>query len=190
MDISCEGPCVDASLEPSPAEAAAAGAAPGPVRNDGLFMRTWEGATYFKSPTGDVDVVLDSTGFVGGDQTARLLPVTPEFMLNFPAPRPDQVDIDWNNLFGTVVSTGADGLYLFVRDGHVALATTLGRSDYGVGETGFVGADNIPRRLDSVPRFLSDDPFPIPELFTQSDTRILQLFGATLGQPGQEICRL
>ncbi len=191
MDISCEGPCADASLEPLPAEAnPAAPGAPGTNRSDGLFMRTWQGATYFKTPSGDVEVVLDATGFAGTDQTARLLATAPEFMLNFPAPRPDQVDIDWNNLFGTQVSTGADGLYLFVRDGHVALATTLGRSDYGVGETGFVGADNIPRRLDSVPRFLSDDPFPIPEFFTQSDTRILQLFGATLGQPGQEICRL
>lgn len=189
MDISCEGPCVDASLEATPAEASPPGAT-GPNRNDGLFMRTWQGATYFKAPSAELEVILDNTGFVGNDQSARLLATAPEFMLNFPAPRPDQVDIDWNNLFGTQVSTGEDGLYLFVRDGHVALATTLGRSDFGVGETGFVGADNIPRRLESVPRFLSDDPFPIPEFFTQSDTRILQLFGATLGQPGQEICRL
>ena len=153
-------------------------------------MRTWLGATFMQGPSGSLEVVLDATGFAGADQNARLLAGIPEFMLTFPAPRPDQVDIDWNNLFGTQVSTGADGLYLFVRDGHVSLVTGLGRSDYGIGETGFIGADNIPRRIEPVPRFISDDPYPIPESFSQSDTRIIQLFGATLGQPGQEICRL
>ncbi len=191
MDLSCEGPCADPSLEPLPAPATPPVAgAPGPDRNDGLFMRTWLGTTYFRVAAGDLDVNTDSTGFVGNDQTARILPATPEFMLNFAAPRPDQIEMDWINLFETQTSTGADGLYMFVRDGHVALSTPLGRSDYGVGETGFVGADGIPRRIEPAPRFISDDPFPIPETFTQSETRILQLFGATLGQPGQDICRL
>ena len=189
MDISCEGPCVDASLESTPGTPSGA-TAPMPDRTEGLFMRTWLGATFMQGPSGALEVVLDTTGFAGADQNARLLAGIPEFMLTFPAPRPDQVDIDWNNLFGTQVSTGADGLYLFMRDGHVSLVTGLGRSDYGVGETGFIGADNIPRRIEPVPRFISDDPYPIPESFSQSDTRIIQLFGATLGQPGQEICRL
>jgi hypothetical protein len=189
MDISCEGPCIDESLQAASA-ATEGGAAPIPGQGDGLFMRTWQGTTYFRVPAGDLDVPLESTGFVGSDRNARLLASAPEFMLNFPAPRPDQIEIDWENLFGTRVSATEDGLYLFMRDGHVALGTVLGRSDFGIGETGFIGVDNIPRRLESVPRFISDDPFPIPEFFSQSDVRILQLFGATLGQPGQDICRL
>ena len=190
MDISCEGPCVDASVEPTSTGSEAGAAALMPERSEGLFMRTWQGTTYFQAASGELDVVLDSTGFVGPDKNARLLASAPEFMLNFAAPRPDQIEMDWENLFGTRVSAIEDGLYLFVRDGHVSLSAVLARSDYGIGETGYIGADNIPRRLESVPRFISDDPFPIPELFTQSDTRILQLFGATLGQPGQDICRL
>ena len=190
MDISCEGPCVDASVEATSVGSEAGAALPIPAQIEGLFMRTWQGTTYFQAAAGELDVILDATGFVGPDRNARLLASAPDFMLNFPAPRPDQVEMDWENLFGTRVTGIEDGLYLFVRDGHVSLATAAARSDYGIGETGYIGADNIPRRLESVPRFISDDPFPIPELFTQSDTRILQLFGATLGQPGQDICRL
>lgn len=191
MDISCEGPCVDASLEAAaPGGGTATGGGASPDRADGLFMRTWLGATYLQGPGAPLEIALDSVGFAGADRNARLLAGIPEFMLAFAAPRPDQFEFDWDNLFATRTSTGEDGLYLFVRDGHVYLSTALGRSDFGVGETGFVGADGRPRRLESVPRFLSDDPFPIPELFTQSDLRILQLFGATLGQPGQDICRL
>jgi hypothetical protein len=81
-------------------------------------------------------------------------------------------------------------LYLFVRDGHISLETAAGRSDLGAGEGGFIGADKVPRRLQPIPRFLSDDPFPIPEQFVPGAARVLQMYGTTLGQPGQEICRL
>jgi hypothetical protein len=184
MDISCEGPCA----EEAPISADAKPEAP--QQADGLFMHTWLGLTYLDAQGGNVDVPLESVGFVGTDRAPRLLATLPEFMSTFKAARPDLESIDWDKLFGTQAPSGADGLYLFVRDGHVSLETALGRVDYGAGEAGFIGADNQPRRLVPIPRFLSDDPFPIPELFVPGDTRILQLFGATLGQPGQEICRL
>ena len=184
MDISCEGPCAGEA----PPAAVATPEAPG--QSEGLFMHTWLGLTYLNAQGGSVDVPLESVGFVGTDGAPRLLAAVPEFMATFKVARPDLESIDWDKLFGTEASSGADGLYLFVRDGHVSLETALGRVDYGAGEAGFVGADNQPKRLVPIPRFLSDDPFPIPELFVPGDTRILQLFGATLGQPGQDICRL
>jgi hypothetical protein len=184
MDISCEGPCAEDGLAP-------AGATPAmPEQSDGLFMHTWLGLTYLDAQAGSVDVPLQSVGFVGTDRTPRLLAALPAFMEAFKAVRPDLESIDWDKLFGTQASSGEDGLYLFVRDGHVSLETAVGRVDYGAGEAGYIGADNQPKRLVPIPRFLSDDPFPIPELFVSGDRRILQLFGATLGQPGQEICRL
>jgi hypothetical protein len=184
MDISCEGPCA------GEASSSAEAAPEAPAQPDGLFMHTWLGLTYLNAQGGSVDVPLESVGFVGTDGAPRLLAAVPEFMATFKVARPDLESIDWDKLFGTEASSGADGLYLFVRDGHVSLETALGRVDYGAGEAGFVGADNQPKRLVPIPRFLSDDPFPIPELFVPGDTRILQLFGATLGQPGQDICRL
>ena len=182
MDISCDGPCAEPPVTMP--------VSPVPARTDGLFMVTWLGQTYFSGSCGDLDVNTGAGGFVGADCAARTLAAIPDFMLAFEAPRPDEVEVDWTKLFGATASTGADGLYVFVRDGAVSLITGLGQTDLGVGETGYAGADGQSRRLNPVPRFMSDDPFPIPEFFSQSERRILQLFGATLGQPGQEICRL
>lgn len=184
MDISCEGPCANEG----PANTGAMIEVP--QQGDGLFMHTWLGLTYLDSTGGSVDVPLENVGFVGGDGKPRLLSALPEFMMKFKVNRPDLESIDWDNMFAVQPSNGADGLYLLVRDGHVSLETDAGRSDFGAGEGGFIGADNVPRRLEPIPRFLSDDPFPIPELFVPGSARVLQMFGTTLGQPGQEICRL
>lgn len=184
MDISCEGPCAQG------AAASAAANPDAPQASDGLFMRTWLGLTYLDAGPGPVDVPLDTVGFVGAERAPRLLAGVPEFMNQFKATRPDQEAVDWEGLFAVQGYTGEEGLYLYVRDGHVSLQTANGRNDYGVGEAGYIGGDGVPRRIVPIPRFLVDDPFPIPELYVGSDKRVLQLFGATLGQPGQEICRL
>ena len=184
MDISCEGPCEDLSSDNSSARPDMAQA------QEGLFMHTWLGLTYLENATGTVDVPLESVGFVGRDLHPRLLSALPEFMRQFKSTRPDQESIDWERLFAVQATSGADGLYLYVRDGHIVLETAAGSRDLGAGEGGFIGADNVPGRLQSIPRFLSDDPFPIPEQFVPGTGRVLQLFGTTLGQPGQDICRL
>lgn len=185
MDISCEGPCVDPSLSEAPAGPPADPA--NPQKADGLFMLTWEGGTYFV--LGPLDVPLNQAGFIGRDGAPRLLVPVPDFFAEFGAPRPDQVDVDWDNLFATVLPSGADGVYVFVRDGHVFMA---GRSriDLGSNEAGYLGENGIALRLSPVPAFLSGDPYPLPELLSELDGQIFQLFGVTLGQPGQEICRL
>ena len=185
MDISCEGPCVDESLG-GPVAAAAVDMAD-PKKPDGLFMLTWDGASYFA--VGPLDVPLNRVGFIGSDGAARLLANVPEFFNDFGSPRPDQVDVDWDNLFASVIPSGADGLYVTVRDGHV-FVLDKSRIDLGVDEAGFLGSNGLAQRLTVVPGFMTRDPYPIPDFFTQSEQQIFQLFGVTLGQPGQEICRL
>jgi hypothetical protein len=184
IDISCEGPCVDPSL----GETSTAANTVDPRQGDGLFLMTWEGSSYFQ--VGPLDVPLDQVGFIGTDGLGRILRSTPDFLPLAPAPRPDQVAIDWDSLFASVTPTGADGIYVFVRDGHVFLSSAGSRVDLGVGEAGFVGDDGRAVRLAPPPGFLTSDPYPLPELFSQSDRPVFQLFGVTLGQPGQEICRL
>lgn len=184
IDISCEGPCVDPSL----GETSSASNTVDPAQGDGLFLLTWEGTSYFL--VGPLDVALEQVGFIGSDGLGRILRSTPDFLPLAPAPRPDQVDVDWDNLFATVAPTGADGIYVYVRDGHVFLSSGGSRVDMGVGEAGFVGADGRALRMSPVPGFLSADPYPLPELFSQTSRPVFQLFGITLGQPGQEICRL
>lgn len=184
MDISCEGPCVDPSLGPTPAGASTVE----PGKGDGLFMATWEGTSYFF--VGPLDVSANQVGFIGNDGLGRILRTVPQFLNEQAAPRPDQVDVDWDSLFATIVPADADGIYVFVRDGHVYVTSGGSRVDLGVGEGGFVGADGRALRMSPVPGFLTGDPYPIPELFSQSERPVFQLFGITLGQPGQEICRL
>jgi len=186
MDISCEGPCVDNSLGEPPVPAGTPGAEP--VQTDGLFMLTWDGLPYFL--VGQFNVPLNQTGFIGRDGQPRLLPTNPAFMLNFAAARPDQVEINWDNLFATVIPGGADGLYVSVRDGHVFLLSGSSRIDLGVGESGYVGALGVTQRLTFVPRFLLNDAYPLPEQINRGEVPIFQLFGVTLGAPGQEMCRL
>jgi hypothetical protein len=185
MDISCEGPCVDASIGEGPVAPSAD--ASNPRKTDGLFMLTWQGGTFFV--LGPLDVPLDRAGYIGGNGAPRLLDSIPDFFTDFGSPRPDGVDVDWENLFATVSPAGADGLYLFVRDGHVILADRS-RIDLGVNEAGFLGPDGLARRMSPVPGFMANDPYPLPELFSGSDAQIFRMFGVTLGVPGQEICRL
>jgi hypothetical protein len=111
-------------------------------------------------------------------------------MSGFVSPRPDTVEVDWSALFGGTAYDGEDGLYTLVRDGYVFVDASGGHLDMGPGEASVVGADGTPRRLDPVPAFLLNDPFPTPEDFDASSSLVLQLFGATLGTPGQEMCEI
>lgn len=186
MDIRCEGPCADGpttTAQPGTKSSAL-------TANSGLFATVWEGRIFIGMQGGETTIDLGSTGFAGVTGPARVLPLTPAWMQDFVSPRPDQVVMEWETLFGDPVRSGDDGLYLYVRDGHVFLQGAGGRLDYGVGEAGHVGADGIPRRIEPVPRFLSDDPFPLPETGTAELGQILQVFGVTLGDPGQEICEM
>lgn len=186
MSISCEGPCVDPQLGEAAAPPADPAAAPQPQH--GLFMLTDDGVPYFER--GPLDVPLARVGFVGPDGVPRILLEVPGFMKNFAAPKPSGVEVDWNQLFATMDPAGADGLYVYVREGHVYLRSGDSTVDMGPGEGAWSGKSGEVRRTDPMPRFLTLDPIPIPELLGQSQGPLLQLFGVTLGQPGQEICRM
>lgn len=195
IDMSCEGPCEQPALSMPGSASRHMGtqsrSKPGiqPDRLDGFFAHTWQGRIALLSEEKSLDVDLDRTGFAGGDKTPILLASTPEFMLNYLAPRPDQLNVDWDALFG---SAGDDskGLYVMVRDGRVMLSGDGGGIELGVGEAGYMGADGTPRRLDPIPDFLLNDPYPVPEFFTDGDADIYQLLGVTLGNPGQDVCEV
>ncbi len=212
MDIRCEGPCVPGYQAPVPAKPvgkagrdkpkaqgskaaasakakAAAAAAAAATCADAFSTATWDGETVVRGNS-DLPVAKGQSACVDKSGAPRQLGAVPDGIRAFVSPRPDQVDVNWEALFGTSLPTGEDGLYALVRDGHVFLLSSGGRVDLGPGEAGFVGGDGIPRRLDPVPRFLSDDPFPIPELFDINDPDIIQLYGVTLGAPEQEICEV
>lgn len=198
IDMSCEGPCAQ-PLQTLPGGAqrrfdatpASGKAVRQPDRPDGLFAHTWEGLIAMQARGGNlVDVDFDHTGFVGGDRVAKLLAETPAFMRTFEAPRPDQISVDWDALFGTEGPADSKGLFVYVRDGRIFFSSAEGGVELGVGEAGYMGADGKARRLDPVPDFLLNDPYPVPEYFTDGDAGIYELLGVTLGNPGQDVCEV
>lgn len=196
IDMSCEGPCAQSGqILPGGAERridapATSKSGQQPGRPDGLFAHTWEGQIALQAGAKSLDVELEHTGFVGGDRVPMLLTDTPEFMRNFAAPRPDQIKVDWDVLFGSEGPDDSKGLFVFVRDGRIMLSAAGGGIELGVGESGYLGADGKPRRLDPVPDFLLNDPYPVPEFFTDGDADIYQLLGVTMGVPGQDVCEM
>ncbi|MES2787733.1 MAG: FecR domain-containing protein [Pseudomonadota bacterium] len=77
-------------------------------------------------------------------------------------PRPDSVTVPPKLFSGEFVSDNEEGLFVFLRDGHIEIATAGGTLHLGRGELGFAGTDGDTRRLVSVPKFIDFDPVPLP----------------------------
>jgi hypothetical protein len=78
-------------------------------------------------------------------------------------PRPDGVKADVNQLFAATGNTDdKDGLYLFVRDGHIEVTTAREVLQLGKGETGFADDAGRTIRPALTPLFLEFDRVPMP----------------------------
>ena len=79
-------------------------------------------------------------------------------------PRPDSVPVDTKQLFSaTVLDEGKEGLFVFVRDGHIEITTSRETMHLGRGETGFAGGDGATVRPQTIPLFLQFDRVPMPD---------------------------
>lgn len=78
-------------------------------------------------------------------------------------PRPDGVAVDMRQLFSEApLDDGQEGLFVFVRDGHIEVVTARDRLHLGRGETGFAGNDGNTVRPLLFPLFLEFDRIPMP----------------------------
>jgi hypothetical protein len=78
-------------------------------------------------------------------------------------PRPDQVDVP-DKLFSTGGASGdEEGLFVFVRDGHIEVATKGEILQLGRGETGFAGNNGEVGRPANIPKFIEFDKLPLPD---------------------------
>jgi hypothetical protein len=87
-------------------------------------------------------------------------------VLNAPAnddPRPDGVDVP-PKLFGTEddVTDASEGLFVFVRDGHIEIVTANDLLELGRGEAGFAGPNGHTGRPQHIPKFFDFDRMPLP----------------------------
>ena len=99
--------------------------------------------------------------------------------------RPDRVPVDLNQLFSSGnVSAEDEGLFVYVRDGHIEIVTATQTLQLGRGETGFAGADGRIGRPTSMPLFLQYDNVPMPNSSNPMLINLLSELGI-----GSNICR-
>ncbi|HSV45245.1 MAG TPA: FecR domain-containing protein [Ramlibacter sp.] len=143
LDISCTGAC--------------AGEPGGP--DTGLTVFTWLGSIVV-SPTGQtaLQALLEGQGLFISPSGIRLLNSPPPM----DGPRPDGVNVP-GNLFSTEgINDLNEGLFVFVRDGHIEIATATQILHLGKNEAGFAGADGGTGRPPFIPKFIEFDPIPPP----------------------------
>ena len=77
--------------------------------------------------------------------------------------RPDSVNVDWRALFAeTELDSAAQGLFVYVRDGHIEVSTERETLHLGRGEAGFAGINGGTARPLLLPLFLELDQMPMP----------------------------
>jgi hypothetical protein len=87
--------------------------------------------------------------------------------------------------FSEVTPETREGLYVFVRDGHIELTTSSEVLHLGRNETGLAGNDGNVIRPQDVPRFLEFDRTPLPN--SSNINTALLLGDSNIG--GGRICR-
>jgi hypothetical protein len=156
-----------------------------------MFAYTWDGVAAFEVGERALLVEKDRAA-VHNPQRDRLLVLdrVPDFFLTEIAPRPDSVQVDFENLFGAGSVSGAPrGLYVLMRDGHIELASEGRSVDLGPGDSGYLGEGRAPIRLTITPTFMLYDPVPLPETFNPDSVRMLDLLNMG-GKAGDLICEI
>jgi hypothetical protein len=121
---------------------------------------TWLGSIEV-TPNGQTALQVLESGqglFVG---VGGIRPLTQPTLQDLP--RPDGVPVDTKQLFtGSNVEDDAQGLYVFVRDGHIEVTTSRETLQLGRGETGFASDAGATARPFLTPLFLDFDKMPLP----------------------------
>jgi hypothetical protein len=93
-------------------------------------------------------------------------------------PRPDQVNVP-SKLFSSnaAANDATEGLFVFVRDGHVEIASASDVLHLGKGEAGHMSTSGEAARPATIPKFLDFDQVPLPN----SKNPLLQ---SVLGESG------
>jgi hypothetical protein len=144
LDIVCTGPCAE---EP-------------PVGDDsGLTVFTWLGSVSVQQTgTTALEVLQAGQGLFISNSGIRPIGNQPDV----DGPRPDGVNVPPKLFSSDSVSDSEEGLFVFVRDGHIQIATANDIINLGRGEAGFAGNDGRTARPGLIPKFLDFDKMPLP----------------------------
>jgi hypothetical protein len=143
LDMTCTGPCAG-----EPGDAAS-----------GLTLFAWLGSIVV-TPTGQTALQALQAG-----EGLFISPLGIQAITRPPqieGPRPDAVTVPPKLFSSDTVSEGEEGLFVFVRDGHIELATAREVLHLGRGEAGHVGESGEARRPMIIPKFIDFDRLPLP----------------------------
>jgi len=144
FDVTCTGTCAEEPAEP----------------DTGLTLWTWLG-TIEVAPAGQAALqVLQAGQGLFIPAAGQLVPITTE--PPGAGPRPDQVTVPPKLFAEAEVSDAAEGLFVYVRDGQIEIATTGEVLHLGRGEAGFAGLGGDTARPLFVPKFIDFDRIPMP----------------------------
>jgi hypothetical protein len=140
------------------------------IRGTGLDLDCGSGATCaFYTWLGTIEVTPNGQSALQVLQSGQGLFVGPTGIrpLNAPTldslPRPDQVPVNLQQLFGVgQPNVEEEGLFVFVRDGHIEVVSSKETLHLGRGEAGFAANDGTTGRPLTLPLFIQTDKLPLP----------------------------
>ncbi len=145
LDIACSGACAG--------EPAVDG-------TSGLTLFAWLGSIAV-TPQGQTALqVLQAGQGLFISPTAGIVPINQPPAIE--GPRPDGVTVPPKLFTRQEVSESQEGLFVFVRDGHIEVATAGEVLHLGKGEAGFAGQNGETARPLTIPKFIDFDRLPLP----------------------------
>lgn len=162
------------------------------IRGTGLDMDCSEADCSFFTWLGTIEVTPNGQTALQTLQAGQGLFVGKSGIRPLTAPtldnlqRPDTVPVNVQQLFSSgSVSPDDEGLFVFVRDGHIEIVSTKEALQLGRGETGYAGLDGKTGRPANIPLFIQYDKVPLPNT---TNPVLLNLLG-DLGTGANKQCR-
>jgi hypothetical protein len=146
LDIICSGVCAGEPGEPGDAAS-------------GLTLFAWLGSIAV-TPAGQSAMQVLQAGQGLFISPAGMTPVDTPPVID--GPRPDGITPPPKLFSSDTVSDAEEGLFVFVRDGHIEIKTASDVLHLGRGEAGFSGPMGDSRRPMVIPKFLDFDLIPLP----------------------------
>lgn len=143
LDIGCSGVCAG---EPGGA-------------GTGLTLWTWLGSISV-TPQGQTAMQVLQAGQGLFITPTAMVPVQNQPPME--GPRPDTQSVPPKLFSSDTVSDAEQGLFVFVRDGHIELATAREVLQLGKGEAGHAGTTGETKRPATIPKFIEFDRLPLP----------------------------
>ena len=167
------------------------------VRGTGLDMECGESCSFF-TWLGTIEVTPSGPSQGTGLSALQVLSagqglfVSPTGMRALTAPilenlpRPDGISVDTKQLFSSAaLAEGEEGVYVFVRDGHIEVTTASETLHLGKGETGFAADSGRTIRPVLIPLFLEFDRTLKPD---STNPMLQSVLNETVNRPANQ-CR-